>query len=159
MLMLSPDELNPEELFIVFDGLPGPDSCQFVEVENVNRQSLKTVEGWGVRDDGYAFLGPFVESAHVEKLQEALRKANDQIERLKLEMVERGKRTGLIHDAYEIKNDELRKANEALAEARALASLVYPPRDGVISVEALTARQFLARYPAPTADLSKSNAS
>ena len=86
---------------------------------------------------------------------EALRKANEQIERIELEMVERGKRTGLIHDAYEARNEELHKANEALAEARERiikAIKTWP------SANLRPLSEWVMDNPAPTADLGKANA-
>lgn len=70
-----------EKLYVIFDGPPSPDGCQFIEVENDQRQSVNTGE-WqedvermlDPRQDGNASpffwrLGPFYSVNYLEDLE------------------------------------------------------------------------------------------
>lgn len=47
-----------DDLFVVFDGHPGPVSGRFVEVEDAKGEGVGGI-GWNRRDDGFWVLGPF----------------------------------------------------------------------------------------------------
>ncbi len=53
-----------EPIYIIFDGMPGPNGCHFVEVENEKGSSVGLVDGVSWEDhphsDGFTRLGPFV---------------------------------------------------------------------------------------------------
>lgn len=63
---------------IVFDGPHGPDGPRFVEVENVNGQSIKFGE-WVKRDDGYTVLR-FRNPDKMARLLTALREVETYLE-------------------------------------------------------------------------------
>lgn len=52
-----------EDLYVVFDGPPGPESGRFVEVEDAQGRSVGAI-GWREREDGYWVLGPFKRGKH-----------------------------------------------------------------------------------------------
>jgi hypothetical protein len=53
------DENEPEDIYIVFDGPPGPEGPRFVETENARGEGVSIRPGtWMCRDDGYWVLGP-----------------------------------------------------------------------------------------------------
>lgn len=66
------------DIYVIFDSSPGPETGKFVEVENGEGKGLSLVgtgSEWKKREDGYWTLGPFCTESSIDVIEGSLQSA------------------------------------------------------------------------------------